>query len=173
MILFEKELHSRVLEPILGRPKRINRKYIRSIGSTSYFLTSFFQSNNEENTLRINSKCNFQLYENGILLRANFSTQVRAIPIKYSEIQELKLIRGKEHIDPLYFSLMGILMRLGVSVLKARYFKAEFSEYTIDDMVLELKTKDYKMSFCTNGHQFETQESLFKMTPIELTIVIQ
>lgn len=172
MILAEHQIHSKTITPIIGTPKRFIIKYLRPMGSTSFFLISFSQKRNDFDELRINSKCNFQLYTDGLLLKTNFSNQVRAIPIKYSDIIELRLIRGKEHIDPLPFSLMGILLKLGVSVLTARYFKAEIGEYTIEDTILELRTSDYSINLMCNGYLFESQEALLNSTQIDFTVVI-
>ena len=57
---------------------------------------------------------------------------------------------------------MWILLKLGVSKLYARYFKILISEYSIDQMELNLKTAEYEMDFIANGYLFERQLNFFE-----------
>ena len=57
---------------------------------------------------------------------------------------------------------MWILLKLGVSKLYARYFKILISEYSIDQMELNLKTAEYEMDFIANGYLFERQLIFFE-----------
>ena len=95
-------------------------------------------------------------------MRANYSNKLTAIPIPNENIIEISLKRGKENINPFFFSPMWILLKLGISKLKARYFRFWLHEYSIDQMELNIKTTDYEIDFIANGYLFERQLSFFE-----------
>lgn len=163
MILEEKEINRNRLKKIIGEPVKVDFNKLLPIGTTSFFLKSFNGESNFNNTLKINSRCNFQLYEKGILLRSNFSNRLAALPIRFNEIAEIKLVRGKEFINPFPFSPMWILLKLGVSILHARHFNIFLlTEYRIEEMTLLKETIDFKLKLTGNGYAFERQKAFFE-----------
>ena len=146
----------------IGKPAEIDFRKPKAIGSTGFYLKSFKAKNPEFKNLKLNSKCNFEKRTGGLLLRANYSNKLTAIPIQTENIIEIIITKGKEKIDPFFLSPMWILLKLGVSKLYARYFKILISEYSIDQMELNLKTAEYEMDFIANGYLFERQLIFFE-----------
>lgn len=146
----------------IGKPSKINLLRPRAIGSPGYYLKSFHNKNKNIKSLEIDSKCNFERRTDGILLRANFSNKLTAIPIPKETIVEINLKRGKESITPLFLSPMWFLLKLGISILYARYFRLGTYEYSIDQMKLSLKTTEYEMDLIANGYLFERQLNFFE-----------
>lgn len=146
----------------IGKPAEIDLKKPKAIGSTGFYLKSFETKNSETESLKLDSKCNFENRTGGILLRANYSNKLTMIPIAKENIVSIILKRGKETIDPFFLSPMWILLKLGVSKLYARYFRFRLHEYSIDQMELNIETNKYKMCFIANGYLYERQLSFFE-----------
>ena len=108
-------MNSRTIEKNIGKPTKIDWKKPKAIGSSSFYLKSFKAKNNSTEFIMENSKCSFEKYSGGILLRSNLSNKTSALTIKESEIEYIKLIRGKESVEPLTLSPMWIMLKLGVS----------------------------------------------------------
>lgn len=162
MILIEKNINESSIKKGIGNPEKVDLKNPKAIGSTSFFLKSFKNKSSETESLKIDSKCNFEKYSDGLLLRTNYSNKLSAIPIKKDNIKSLKLIRGKETISPFLISPMNIVLKLGVSIRYARYFGLNGTEYAIEETRLELETDDYDMKLIANGYVFENQQAFFK-----------
>ncbi len=146
----------------IGKPAEIDFRKPKAIGSTGFYLKSFKTSVVETETLRIDSKCNFEKRTKGLLLRVNYSNKTTTIPLSIENIIGIKITRGKECIDPFILSPMWILLKLDVSKLTARYFRLRTSEYKIDQMELNINTTDFEMNLIANGYLFEQQLSFFE-----------
>ena len=146
----------------IGEPIKVNFRNPKAIGSTGFYLKSFIAKNSENKSLKLDSKCNFEKRTGGILLRSNYSNTLAAIPIPKESIIRITLKRGKENIKPFFLSPMWILLKLGVSIVYARYFKLMFHEYSIGQMKLKVETTKYEMDFIANGYLFERQLSFFE-----------
>ena len=146
----------------IGKPAEIDFRKPEAIGSTGFYLKSFKAKNPNSENLKLNSKCNFEKRTGGLLLRANYSNKLTAIPIPEQNIIGITITRGKERIDPFFLSPMWILLKLGVSKLYARYFRLRLHEYSIEQMELNVTTDEYEMEFIANGYLFERQLSFFK-----------
>ncbi|WP_298370945.1 hypothetical protein [uncultured Lutibacter sp.] len=162
MILTEKNINQHKIENLIGKPNKFGFRKPKTIGNGSYFLKSFINKTDNSEIIKIDSKSNFEKYSNGILLRLNFSNELSAIPLTKNEINRIELIRGEERINPFPFSPMWILLKLGVSILTARYFKIYISEYSIKNMRLIIDTEKYEMEFIANGFLFERQLEYFE-----------
>lgn len=172
MILPESRLHSRVLEPIIGKPLEFNLKNPKPLGSTLFLLRFFEQRDSESKELKVNARCNFQLFTDGFLLKTTNSTITEAIPINFKDIQKFKLIRGEETINPFLLSPMWFLLKFGVSIVKARYFRLKGREYFINKMTLLIMTDQYSLAFEGDGYKFEAQIKLFKDLPMKIDIQV-
>lgn len=157
MIFTEKNIDNRKINQLVGKPIRIGRSKPKMIGGSGLFLKRFVNKTDETEKLKLDSRCNFEKRTKGLLIHINFSNKRTLIPLHFNDILELKIVRGKEEIDPTPFYPMWILMRLGVSVLKARYFGLRKHQYFIEQMELSLYTKNYEMDFVANGFLFERQ----------------
>lgn len=162
MILTEKNINERTIEKVIGKPTKIEWKKRKAIGSSSFFLKSFTKKNSSTDLIKEGSKCSFKKYSNGILLMSNLSNKLTAFTIKESEIESIKLIRGKESLEPITLSPMWFFLKLGVSKLTARYFRITLGEYSINEMKLNIETKNQIMKFTQNGYIFESQLDFFQ-----------
>jgi hypothetical protein len=162
MILTENNINEHSIKGLIGERTNIEPKKLKAIGSASFFLKSFVNKSDKTDLLRTDSKCNFEKYSDGLLLRANFSNRLTAIPIPKTKLNSIHLIRGEETIDPFFLSPMWVLLKLGTSKLIARYFRFRLHEYSIGEMELKLKTKHYEMEFIANGYIFERQKCFFE-----------
>lgn len=161
MILTEKETNQyRILKEI-GEPIKIEFKNLEPIGNGSYYLKSLISKFEKYENIKTDSRCNFQKYTNGLLLRINHSNKVSSIPIPRDKINEIKLIRGKEKINPIPLSPMWILLRFGVPILIARKFKIHYSEYSIEYWSLVINTRNFKIELISNGYKYEKQIKFF------------
>ncbi|WP_158281585.1 hypothetical protein [Sediminitomix flava] len=176
MVLEITDLNKWKIEREIGKRKSIDFSKMSPIGSTSYFLKDFisFDKEQDQRKLKLNSKCIFELFTDGILLHSNYSTSQLLIPIKYSDITDLKLIKGDELVNPRKFSLMWILLKLGVPLTISRYFwGGRTISYSIGDTELIISTTFFKMKMITNGFTFESQEDFFRRLPIENIQIIK
>ncbi|EAZ81446.1 hypothetical protein [Algoriphagus machipongonensis] len=162
MIFTDKHIDQRKIDRLLGKPISVDFKRPVAIGSPGLFLKSFIDKTGKTDSIAANSKCNFEKRENGLLLHSNINNQRTLIPIHKAEIVKVELIRGTENIEPIPLFPMWILLKMGVSVLYARYFRIYVSEYSIDEMKLKIKTTDHDMDFIANGYLFEKQLDFFK-----------
>ena len=161
MILTEKQLNKHTITKLLGDKIEINFKNLKATGSPGLYLKSFKNNCIESDSLKKDAKCNFEKRTNGLLLRTNFSNKLKAVAIPFDSIIEINLKKGKEKISPFPLSPMWILLKLGVSILKARYFRIWYlQEYSIDKMEVTIKTTNYHIKLITNGYLFE-KHSLF------------
>lgn len=157
MIITDKNIDERKINQLIGESISFNLKNPKSAGGPGLFLKSCVSKGSGEELIRTNSKCNLEKRTAGILLHTNISNKRTLIALPEKEIIEIKIIRGKEDIDPFFLSPMWIMLKLGVSILKARYFRMNCSEYSIDLMKLSLKSFYYEMDFVANGYLFESQ----------------
>ena len=161
------------IEKIIGKTTKVNWKKPKAIGSSSFYLKSFKAKNDSAQLIKENSKCSFEKYSNGILLRSNLSNKLSVLPINKSEIKYIKLIRGKESVKPLTLSPMWIMLKLGISKLIARYFRIVLREYSINEMKLKIETENQIMEFTQNGYIFERQLSFFKNLNYDEKLIIE
>ncbi|MEO1012348.1 MAG: hypothetical protein AAFX53_13650 [Bacteroidota bacterium] len=157
MILTENHIDVRKINQLIGKPVQFNWTKPKTIGGPGLFLKKFVNKTGGVGKLQLDSKCNFERRTDGILLYSNFSKTKALVPIPNIEVLELKIVRGKEEINPTPLYPMWILMKMGVSVLKARYLGLRRHQYSIEQMELSLKTISYEMDFVSNGFLFERQ----------------
>jgi len=163
MILKEKEITNHNLNRLIGEPIKTDLKNLKSVGTTSFYLKNFKNKKDQMDSLKIDSKGNFELFEKGLLLRLNHSNKLLAIPIQINDLVKIKLTRGRELINPFPLSPMWILLKLGVSILYSRYFQLWwFNEYRIDEMNLIIETTEYEIKMIANSYSFESQQRFFE-----------
>ncbi|MCT8341281.1 hypothetical protein MG296_14560 [Flavobacteriaceae bacterium TK19130] len=162
MILTGKQIDKRKINRLIGNPIVVDLKKPKPIGGPGLFIKSFENKTNSSESIEIDSKCNIEKRPDGILIHTSKSNRQTLIPIPTDDVLEIKIIRGKEQIDPFFLSPMWILLKMGVSVLYARYFRLRLYEYHIDQMELKLTTTDYEFDFIANGYLFERQLEFLK-----------
>ncbi len=173
MILTEQNINPRKINRLVGKPLRMDWKKPKTIGGPGLFLKSFKNKTCEVEIVPINSKCNFEKRTDGLLVHTNFSNRRTLIPIPKQDIIEIKIIRGEEKISPIAPYPMWFLLKLGVSILHARYFSSRKREYSIEPMELKLKTVDYDIDFVGNGFDFERQLNFLENMGIKDKIIVK
>ncbi|MBO6661016.1 MAG: hypothetical protein JJ862_11940 [Roseivirga sp.] len=149
------------IEKILGKPIKFDFKSKTTLGSTSFFLKKL-ESPTENTKLKENSKCSFQKYELGILLKAYLSSSIENVPIRFDSIAKLIVIKGNETVNPSWYSPMSWLLKLGLPLRKARYFRLHLSEYHIDQMTLIIQSEEFLLEMIASGYMFESQLKFFQ-----------
>ena len=162
MIIKEKDISRVKIHQYLGDAHTVSIKNFKVVGRPGLYLRSFVAKKDPLVGLAENAKSNFEHREKGLLLHTNYSNTRTLVALPKSEIRSIQLLRGKEDISPFIFSPMGILLKLGVSVLYARYFRLYSSEYNIEPMELKLETSAYLMTFSASGFLFERHLKYFK-----------
>ncbi len=162
MIIPEQDIDEEKLNQLIGKPLKQNWRKPKVIGSPGLFLKTFVNNAKEYRSPPPDSKCNLEKRSKGLLLHTNYSNKQTLIPIPEESIQEIKIIRGKERINPIPLYPMWILLKLGVPILKARYFGMRMNQYSIEEMKLSIKSEDYEIELVGNGYLFERQLQFLK-----------
>lgn len=157
MILKENDINDRNLARFIGKPTKVDFRKPKPVGSTTYYLKSFKSKEGISESIALNSRCIFEKFSEGVLLRANSSNFQSALPIPEKEIIKIVVTKGEEKISPYVLSPMWILLKAGVPIRYARYFRITVYEYTTDQMTLSVITDKYEMKFIANGYSFEQQ----------------
>ncbi|MCT4664989.1 MAG: hypothetical protein N4A45_07125 [Flavobacteriales bacterium] len=162
MILREKETYDYQIRKLIGLPIKQRFDITKVSSSSFYYIKKFENKIHTDRALKINSRCSFELFENGLLLRSNYSNELLTIPIHYGEIKNIILTKGNELVNPFPFSPMWLLLKLGVSIKNARYFGIYWlKEYHIKETELIIETKNYYIKMTKNGYSFENQKPFF------------
>jgi hypothetical protein len=156
MLIIDFEKQKRKVKELIGQPVTTG-----VVGSTTYFFHDI-SCPSLVNDSPDGFKGIFQLYTNGLLLMLFKGTTRRAIPIPYNEVKDIVLIKGREVVDPIFLSPMWILLKLGVSIEVARYFRSRLSEYSIENTTLRVEANDHVLSLRSNGYLFNSQEKFFR-----------
>lgn len=156
MIFIEQHINEREISKLIGSPITVNLNKNISIGGSGLFLKSFTNRNDLSDDIKPDSKCNFERRPNGLLIHTNFSNKRTLVAIPEEEIVSIQIKRGKEKITPCLLSPMWILLKFGVSIRYARYFRTRLiGEYWIEEMELSVSTTNYDFIFIASGYSFE------------------
>ncbi|PWL38715.1 hypothetical protein DKG77_10735 [Flagellimonas aquimarina] len=155
MILTEKNIDEQKINQLVGPPFQQEWMKPKTIGSPGLFLKTFVNKSGSIENLKQDSKCNFEKRTEGLLLHTNYSNQRTLIALPFNDISELKITRGKEEIRTFFPYPMWILLKLGVSILYARYLRFRPWEYSIEPLEFKLASKNYDFEFIGNGFDFE------------------
>lgn len=155
MILSNKKTNYHKINSILGESIPVDIKNPKPVGSPKLYLKLFKNNRGSEGHIELNSVCNIERRPQGLLLHTNFSNKRTFMLIPKNEVLEIKIIRGKEKIDPFFLSPMWILLKLKVPIRYARYFGLRLPEYSIDQMKLSIRTTGFEMDFISSGYSFE------------------
>jgi hypothetical protein len=151
------KVHEHKLDRLVGRPVNFGIR-----GTTTYFIKELKSGQLPETLDLDNGKGLIQLFEHGILLRVFKSSRNHSIAISFDSLEKLSLIKGREMINPRMYSLFWILLKLGVSLDKARYFGGYWKEYRIDETELIIEAEDFHCRMTCSGYSFNSQERFFK-----------
>ncbi|TMM56083.1 hypothetical protein FEE95_15735 [Maribacter algarum] len=162
MILSEPDINYQKIDKLLGEPIRFNWRNPKTVGSPGLYLKSFIIKTEGFESIKIDSKCNFEKRTEGLIVHTNYSNKRSLILVTAREINEIIITKGKEKITPIPFYLMWILLKLGVSIRTARHFDLRGRQYSIQPMKLKIETSSYTIECIANGYLFERQQQFFK-----------
>lgn len=145
----------REINPLIGLPIRKG-----VVGSTTYYVRHCHVNGNPCDILA-GHKAIFQLYSGGLLIRTFKSDKRMFVLLPYHDVVGFRLKKGDEEISPIMLSPFWILLKLGVKVEVARYFKAGNTEYSIAETRLEITLSTGKIILETNGYTFNGQARFF------------
>lgn len=159
MFFEEKEITPNNLRKSLGTPSKAPHK-----GSCTYYLKELKAKNSNSNLSEHSedAKCIVESYELGYAIRIFKNNNQMLIPVKVEDIQLAEIKKGYERISPFPPSLMWLLLKLGVDISIARYFRARLREYYVEEMTLNLRTKNLYIKMISSGYNFESQVKFFK-----------
>lgn len=120
----------------------------------------------------MNLRCNFEKRPNGILLRINHNQDLYNLAIDYNSIKKVYLL-NHEIISPWVLSPMRILLKLGVHIKFARYFRNRWSDYSVDPMNLIIQTSNGILRLDSNGYNFYETLEYFQKTELKGKIEIR
>ena len=101
----------------------------------------------------INARANFEIREKGLLIYMAKSTHRFVFPIPSDDIQKLEMSGGQEQITLKFPSLMGLLLKFGLSIRYARHFSRRRSaRYSVEPITLRLETPNIKLVFDSSGY---------------------
>ncbi|WP_421750278.1 hypothetical protein [Croceimicrobium sp.] len=172
MILKSDTPNQAKVNKLLGAPYKFSFKNHHNSGTASLFLKEYNSTSRFLEGLTIGSKCNFELRPKGLLLHVSLQNQYQQIPIPFSEIKKLEIEKGAESIKPIPMFPMWILLKLGLSIRYARYFRLKAWEYTISELKLRLITELYDMSFQSNGYNYIALAQYFKWSNLNPDLIV-
>lgn len=140
---------------ILGESISVREQWkLGTTGSNLYRLRKLDVNGKTAELTDLNSRCNFEKFRNGLLLRINNMQKLYFVAMSYDSIDSIKLTKGDENISPLFLSPMGLLLRFGVHVRYALYFKLRASEYSIEPMTLSITSGNDYISLDSSGYSY-------------------
>jgi len=153
---------SRKIDDLIGKSIPI-RDQVRkgTVGSRLYRLLKFSFLDKETELVDLNSRCTFEKFERGLLLRINDHQKLFSIAIPYDSIDHIELIKGEEVINPFPLSPMWILLKLGVPARFARYFMIRLFEYSIDPMILKIRSGEDMLELDSHGYNYYGEKKYF------------
>ncbi|MCF8299145.1 MAG: hypothetical protein K9J13_16475 [Saprospiraceae bacterium] len=119
----------REIEKLIGKEFTVSERIAnKKFGSNIYNLRQIkAKDSNIKNLPQENSRCNFEFFEKGILLRINDNQKLFGIPLNEDEIIKFQLVKGEEKIWP--FSLAWLLYKLGVDINILKKFRFVLGGY--------------------------------------------
>ena len=101
-------------------------------------------------------------YSAGLLLHLFKSDKKYLLPIPEKSVRAIILTEGEEAVDTWILSPMGLLLKLGIPLEIARYFRTRMDTYVKHDTKLVISTDSFKIELTTNGFTFPSQARFFK-----------
>ncbi|GJM63361.1 hypothetical protein [Persicobacter diffluens] len=167
MLLLHNSKSNRQIAQLLGEAS----KSLKTIGSPGLQI-QYMMLNGQSTIIKTNTKCNFEKRPTGLLLHTWVGRQKAFIVIPFSAIEQVVLIKGKEKCSPSRFSILRLLLNLGVPLRYARYFRTQISEYAIAPMNLKIEGRNLQINFQADGYYFEDMQQYFQSLPIQDQIEI-
>lgn len=175
MILkFDKESRDiQKLEPLIGKQLDFMQKLKdHKYGSNLYNLQKITL---DDRTIKeipsVNSRCNFEKFEKGLLLRINDSQQLYGLVLSNDLTEKLIITRGSEKVLPI--SLTRLLMWIGVNKETLKKNPLLSSGFYNERFRLEIKTKSESLLLVSNDNNYLKEKAYFLESVLnqKLTVV--
>ncbi len=160
------------IESLIGRPLSVSQKLSRkSYGSSLYNLRTIklFESLASELPTE-NSRCNFEKFERGILLRINDKQKLYATPLDLKLVNEIRIIRGDERLHPI--GLTATLIHLGVKKETVKKYRFLSGGHYHERFKLIIKTNTAEISMDNNDSNYRAEKEFFRESMFDEKIEI-
>jgi len=117
-----------------------------------------------------NSRCNFEKFEKGMLLRINDHQKLYAFVLSSDSIEEIIITRGEEKVFPL--SLSGLLIGLGMDREKVKKHRLLSGGFYHERFRLEIKTKSEMLVLDSNDSNYLKEKAYFSTSVLHDKLMI-
>jgi hypothetical protein len=124
------------------------------VGSSLLRLTKVNIDDSRIGSEALNTRCNIEKRPKGLMIKFNYKYKLLNCVIDYVSVEKVTIINNEEKIDPLFYGPMNLLMKMGVHVRYARYFRLNTFEYSSQRMDLVIQMKNGFISFDSHGYNF-------------------
>ena len=165
-------LDSDYVHSLLGSPFKDASRLLTVSGSGGYFIGRIVSGNISLARIPDDAKANIQRYEKGLLIAFNKSNRLYGITLEWSEIEHIKLKKGKERLQPKFPLPVWWLLQLGLPPEKAKYFGL-FGEYKQEPLKLEISFDKQMVALYANGFSFNEKATYFSSLSEMIKIMIE
>lgn len=156
------------IDEILGKAYPQNITKLETIGSPRLYLES-----SSVESLPEGSICNLEKRPQGILIHSNLSNKITLLPIRSSDLKNLTLTRGYEIIKTKFPYPMWFLLKCGVPIIYARYFRFRPFEYSIEPLKLEITSVQGHFVFNGLGYNFERMQAFTESLNLPVNTIVE
>jgi len=113
-----------------------------------------------------NSRCNFEIFENGLLLRINDNQHYYAIALTETNCIEIVIQKGKEKVFPI--SNTAVLIALG---FKKEYLRNNWflnGGFYNERLKLSIRTKEEYFELDSQGSNYKSAIKFFEKTKLKI-----
>ncbi len=144
--------------------------FFNKTGSCLFNLRDIKIFNQKEySNLELNARCNFELFEHGLLLRINDRQHLYVIPLSKNENIRIIIKEGEEKIFPI--NLTGFLYAMGFkkNFLKKYWILSRGFYYERFELMIE--TDSEKILLDSQGSNFKSTVKYFKRSELSTKIM--
>ncbi len=171
MIFFkESEYKGRLKENVnslLGNSLTLKHQLINGFsGSTLFGLIETDLDSSKIEVTDYNTRCNLEKKTQGILIRINYRQTILNCAIGYNSIKKITINNNEEVNSPFFFSPMWILLRMGVHIRYARYFRIYLDDYYVNRMELTILTDNGSIKLDSSGYNYYSIVQFFNQSKL-------
>jgi len=149
------------VESLIGKQLGLAQKFKnKKYGSNLYNLKKL---NIVEKTSGVepteNSRCNFEKFENGILLRINDKQKLFGLVLSKESVNEIIIKKGSEEI--VQISLAGFLNWIGIEKETIKKYRFLIGGFYIERFRLEIITKSCSLSLDSSSGNYNIEKEYF------------
>ena len=157
---------NREINDLLGENFTLTKK-LKNSGSCLYNFRQieYFDTNNRTE-INENSRCNFEIFENGLLLRINDQQHYFALPLTESNCIEIIITEGKEKVFPI--NLTAFLIGIGFKKDFLRKHWLLNGGFYNERYTLSIKTENEILLLDSQGKNYKTAFMFFKQSRLKI-----